>query len=234
MARTLLAARGGLALGKMIVRGSLTLGLKRAVRNIISEAACAAKHGMGVKAAGRYQGQSNLKLNIGCGSNVRTGWVNIDLSPEVDLMLDLREKLPFRDGSCDFIYSEHFFEHLEYPEDATRFLAESFRLLRSGGIFSVGVPDTKWPLLAYADAAHGYFESAEALQSHPHWCKTQLDHINYHFRQDGEHRYAYDFETLQSALEITGFVNVHQREFDPAIDSEKRRIGSLYVNALKA
>ena len=55
-------------------------------------------------------------------------------------------------------------------------------------------------------AAFGICRSAtrwllRARQSiwHPAWCTTRLEHINFHFRQGGEHKFAYDFETLKTA-----------------------------------
>jgi predicted SAM-dependent methyltransferase len=129
------------------------------------------------------------------------------------------------------IYSEHFFEHLQHPRDTTRFLSEAFRLLEPGGVFSVGVPDTEWPLKAYSDDKDSYFPTAKNL--HPPKCKTKLDHINYHFRQDGEHKYAWDFETLKNALEEMGFRNCIRRDPDPALDNKSRFIGTLYVDCVK-
>jgi hypothetical protein len=60
-----------------------------------------------------------------------------------------------------------------------------------------------------------------------------LDHVNYHFRAETEHRYAYDFDTMRNALKGAGFVEIDQREFDPAIDAKNREPGTLYVNARK-
>jgi predicted SAM-dependent methyltransferase len=132
------------------------------------------------------------------------------------------------------IYSEHFVEHLDYPDDAKRFLLECFRLLEPNGLFRVGVPDTRWPLLDYAGVGDGrWLEANETERWHPEWCKTPMDHINYHFRQGTEHRYAYDFETIENALKETGFGEINQCEFDPAFDSKSRKLGTLYVNARK-
>jgi predicted SAM-dependent methyltransferase len=216
----------------MVATGYLPSGARRSIRTTAMELAAAAKHGIGIRAAKRYSGKRNLKLNIGCGGNTKADWINIDLSSAAELMLDGRERFPFDDNSCDAIYSEHFLEHLDYPGDAIRFLRESFRVLAPGGSFSVGVPDTRWALLAYVDETNGYLESPGAAH-HPHWCVTPLDHINFHFRQDGEHRYAYDFETLRGVLEKAGFVDAREREFNPDLDSEWRRIGTLYIDAVK-
>ena len=161
--------------------------------------------------------------------------MNIDLSQNVDLSLDLREPIPLSDGSASLVYSEHFFQYLDYPQDAKQFLSESYRLLEPAGIFSIGVPNTRWPLMDYAGVGDGrYLETAKAERWYrPEWVKTFLDHINCHFRHNGEHRYAYDFETLRHAMEGVGFVNVREREFDSILDTPKRRLGTLYVEGMK-
>jgi len=216
------------------LKGSLSAGLIAALRLVRSEIHLYRLHRAGVKRASAYSALTGLKLNIGCGANRKPGWVNIDLAPNVDLSLDLRERIPLADGSARLIYSEHFFEHLDYPGDALRFLGECRRLLAPGGIFSVGVPDTEWPLAAYVGPDDkGYFALMQEKQWHPAWCHTRLDHINYHFRQDGEHRYAYDFESLEHALAQTGFKLIRRREFDPDLDSKEREQGTLYVEATR-
>jgi hypothetical protein len=68
---------------------------------------------------------------------------------------------------------------------------------------------------------------------HPESCQTQLDHINCHFRQGEQHKYAWDEETLAKALERSGFVYIERRGFDPELDSEVRKTGTLYMRAIK-
>jgi hypothetical protein len=66
-----------------------------------------------------------------------------------------------------------------------------------------------------------------------------MDVINQHFRGFGaaegfgSHRYAYDIETLSYALHQAGFVRLTPRSYDPALDSELRKLGTLYVDAYK-
>jgi predicted SAM-dependent methyltransferase len=214
---------------------ALPRGLEFAALNMRNEIIIWKHHRSGCRRARTlYTARGGLKLNVGCGPNYKEGWVNIDLSGHVELTLDMRQPIPLPDRCASIIYSEHFFEHLDYPHDALLFLSESYRILERGGIFSVGVPDTKWPLMDYAGRGDGkYLEAVEAHHWHPEWAKTFLDHINYHFRQDGEHRYAYDFETLSLALESVGFTDIKQRDFDSRLDTEWRRVGTLYVDAIK-
>src|SRR5262245_40369277 len=46
---------------------------------------------------------------------LKPGWVNIDLVACADLQLDMREAMPLPDKCAQMIYSEHFFEHIDYP-----------------------------------------------------------------------------------------------------------------------
>jgi hypothetical protein len=81
-------------------------------------------------------------------------------------------------------------------------------------------------------ASDDYFAIAKA-HWHPSWCSTPLEHINYHFRQGTEHRFAYDLETLSCTLAMAGFENIRQRDFDGELDDERRKQGTLYVDARK-
>lgn len=205
-----------------------------AMRRLRSEWRIARQHRASVKRARRLPAQAGLKLQFGCGRKLKAGWINIDLQPGADLALDLRRPLPFADGSCEFIYSEHFLEHIDYPEPAMSLLRECHRVLAPGGQISIGVPDTEWPLGEYAGISHdGYFETAKA-RWHPSWCQTRMEHLNFHFRNFDDHRFAYDFETLAKALSQAGFTQVLRREFDHALDDEGRALGTLYVRAAKA
>ena len=210
----------------------LTKSLRRELRVLRYEFKVFRQHRGALKRARQFRGQTGLKLNVGSGPHRREGWVHLDRHAAADLPVDLREPLPFSDGAAREIYSEHFFEHLDYPKQATAFLKECLRVLEPGGLLSFGVPDTEWPLLAYAEKADGYFEAARG-QFHPAWCNTRLHHLNFHFRQGNEHKYAYDFETLKAVLEKAKLENVTRREFDPAQDSADRKLGTLYVTARK-
>lgn len=217
---------------KEFVKSHTTYVLRRAIRDIAQEGQLAYRHWSAVKKTPRYSQNVPLRLNLGCGPNCRPGWLNIDLfDSAADLQLDLRRRWPFSDSSVAYIYSEHAFEHFEFSQEVPHFLAESLRVLQPGGIFDVGVPDTEWPLRGYGNPHHDYWPFAPTW--HPKSCETQLDHINYHFRQDDQHKYAWDEETLTRSLRRSGFANIVRREFDPSLDTESRRIGTLYMRAVK-
>jgi predicted SAM-dependent methyltransferase len=185
-----------------------------------------------LRKAARYSPGAPLRLNLGCGPNPKQGWLNVDLfDPQADLQLDLREPWPFPNDSASHIYSEHVFEHFDFLVEVPHFLSESLRVLNPGGIFDVGVPDSDWPLRAYSHPDDYYWQFSRTV--HPSWCETRLDHVNYHFRQGDEHKYAWDEETLSRSLARAGFGTVARRAFDPALDSQSRKTGTLYMQAAK-
>jgi len=210
-----------------------TRGVRDARRALAKERALSRRHLSSVRKARRLTAETGLKLHLASGPNLKQGWLNIDLfARRADLRLDLREPFPFADSSVAVIFSEHFFEHLEYPGEVRHLLRESLRVLQPGGLFSVGVPDTEPLLKAYAEGDEAAFRTARE-RWHPSWCDTHMHQVNYHFRQRTEHKYAYDFETLARILETAGYSSITRRAFDPSLDSEARRDGTLYVDARK-
>jgi len=207
-------------------------GIRSAINNLILEITIYLIHRKGVIQSRKFLGCFELKLHLGCGPRIKNGWLNIDLSKNADIPLDLRKPLPFNNDSISVIYSEHFLEHLDYPGTATLFLKECNRVLRPGGKFSVVVPDIALVLRSYFEGGTKEYYAAQK-KWHPAWCNTQMEHINFNFRQNGEHRFCYDFETLKNLMQRIGFKKIRQREFDPDLDSKDREIGSLYVDCLK-
>lgn len=83
-----------------------------------------------------------VMVNIACGDSYVDGWVNLDyvpLSPAV-IQANLLGRLPLADAAADVVYSSHFLEHIPRKRVAG-FLAECFRVLRSGGLIRLVLPD---------------------------------------------------------------------------------------------
>ncbi|NIK72699.1 putative SAM-dependent methyltransferase [Thermonema lapsum] len=81
-------------------------------------------------------------LNLGCGYRYHPDWVNIDFvstGPGV-LAYDLRKGIPFPDNHFDVVYHSHVLEHFP-KQEAAGFIRECYRVLKTGGILRVVVPD---------------------------------------------------------------------------------------------
>lgn len=98
---------------------------------------------------------TSLKLHLGSGPVSLDGWVNIDLdAPAADMLLDLRQPLPFADGSVTHVFSEHVIEHIEYAE-ALSLLKEVRRVLAPSGVVRITTPDLAWLVLNYVGGVTG-------------------------------------------------------------------------------
>lgn len=206
-----------------------------ALRTLKKEMSISARHRHGLSKVKRRLLSRPSRINLGCGKRPKPNFLNVDFFPEGDVTLDLRRALPFESNCCELIFSEHCFEHFEYPEQIGCLLRECLRVLKRGGELKFSVPDTEWPLIDYqAGLDSSYFRACIQEKWHPKYCSTRLEHINYHFRQGMEHRFAYDFETAEKILKAAGFVEIKRREFDESLDSKRRKLGSLLIYARKA
>jgi predicted SAM-dependent methyltransferase len=186
--------------------------------------------------------QRGISLNIGSGGRGLSDWVNIELTRHRDttLRLDIRRRLPLASDSVRRILIEHVLEHMDFQSDVPRLLREFHRVLQPNGILRIIVPDAERFLMAYAshDPA-AWRELGWDVTRLPHDIFTPMHVINHIFHQGGEHLFAYDFETLQFALQQAGFEKIIRMAFrqscDPilAIDQEVHAPYSLYVEALK-
>ena len=85
----------------------------------------------------------DIKLNLGCDRFKLTGFINIDINPEVDpnICMNLKDiKKYFENSSTDFIIANHVLEHLSL-EEATNLLKDCFDILKPFRSLLVVVPD---------------------------------------------------------------------------------------------
>ena len=145
---------------------------------------------------------SGSRLHIGCGDHILPGWINVDSKaiPGVDLTLDVRKGLPFE--NLEFIFAEHFLEHLSVDESLA-FLTECRRALKDDGILRLSTPNLDWVML-----------------THYHYRRGVVDHIafvdalrvNRAFRGWG-HQFLYNPTVLTAVLKSVGFQSVEYRRY---------------------
>ncbi len=82
------------------------------------------------------------KLNLGCGLDHRSGYINIDALDSVgaDLVMDITDKFPFEDNSIEEIVAQDILEHLTANQQKDVF-QEISRVLQMGGILKVRIPN---------------------------------------------------------------------------------------------
>lgn len=196
---------------------------------------------------------TELRINIGCGVSGIPGWYNIDNSPTVLLSRipfgrklfrtpawpkdvrrhDVRKGLPFGDRSVSYIYSSHTFEHFTWDESVA-ITKQCYRVLRSGGVLRVGVPNLR---LLIED----YLRDTDRQASHRLVERLQLGHNLQDFIHSGAHHsQMFDEKSLLHLLESAGFTQPRVRQFRDsgipdiqAIEPEERECETLYVEATK-
>ena len=100
----------------------------------------------------QYLPEGPACLNLGCGNFFFPEWTNTDISPRKSVVRwDLRRALPWRNDSFDATYSSHVLEHLT-PDDGLALLKEQLRVLKSGGVCRVVVPDLETICREYLSA----------------------------------------------------------------------------------
>ncbi len=148
------------------------------------------------------KGRKILKLHIGCGEQFLDGFVNIDIATTAQKRIDVRQGLPYRTGSVDYIFSEHFIEHL-CREDAMSFLEECYRTLKPGGVLRIATPDLD-------DLVHRYRENdwaqSEWIQRFGYgWIPNRCVMLNVTLRE-WEHRHIFNEEDLKVVGYLSGFL----------------------------
>jgi predicted SAM-dependent methyltransferase len=171
---------------------------------------------------------AGVKVNLGCGHHTPEGWTHVDYAlgarlgrvpffrflnrklrlfrmewdPRI-VVHDLRRRFPFADGSVDVVYTSHTLEHF-LKEEGRGFLTECHRILRTGGILRVLVPDlrafiAKLGVLAHQPRRGWVGRLAGAFAGLPHRCM-------------------YDEATLLDRFRELGFEAAPRRPFDSGID----------------
>jgi predicted SAM-dependent methyltransferase len=195
----------------------------------------------------RYVSARGLLVNLGAGVKGKPGWVNVDIAPflGINCVYDCRKSLPFPNNSVKAIFCEHFFEHIDYTEEVPSFLSECHRALEPGGVIRIIVPDMERYLRAYCSDGWEALAKLRPLDvkrqdfHYGHKYNTRMELVNMLFRQGHEHKFGYDYDTLNFLLHRYGFSTVIKQEFGKSllsellIDSPERESESLYVEAVK-
>lgn len=80
-----------------------------------------------------------FRINLGCGNDYRTDYVNCDYSPDVnaDMYFNLENTLPFKDNTVSEILLNHVLEHTTKPIEVMK---ELYRISKNKARIKIRVP----------------------------------------------------------------------------------------------
>lgn len=231
-------------LGKYL--GSLFANMPDTLRAALYETPGFITNSGGRDAAAAIPADRKRRVHLGCGPDLRTGWLNIDYRPGSAigydaasgfLNYDLRQGLPeLEDKSVDMFFSSHFFEHLRH-EEAINLMQQCRAALRDDGVARFQMPDFRMTFRAYSDNDPEFletFRSTHRLVDHmPEYARNYADVVSRSVYEFYTHKYVWDPENLAKALLACGFGTVTEEPYSPEFDhhSSVRRDYSFYMNA---
>jgi len=158
-------------------------------------------------------GGGKVKLFIGCGRcRLDHTWLHADIH-RGDLYINALKRLPFEENQVDFIFSEHFIEHL--PETKIRrFWKECQRILKPGGWMRHSTPDLDFFIRLYGgkiknvtlDAFYSRIRHIRKETPHPCIFMNEVLHL-------WGHRFNYSQDYLQEIWKEAGFINMRRARF---------------------
>lgn len=164
-----------------------------------------------------------VKLHLGCGKKYINGWINIDQASGVaDELIDLRRFLPYSDNSVDFIFNEHFIEHLTRRE-AFMFLKECYRVLSYKGVLRISTPDLEYLITKYK-------EKDLTEWNDERWFPMSACQMMNEGMTDWGHKFLYDYEELYSVLELVGFSKITLEKYKESKNPELRDLESRFYH----
>ena len=150
----------------------------------------------------------DLKLNIGCGKNIRTGFVNCDIQkyPGVDRVMDCSTLSYFKDKSAGLIFADAFLEHL-YQYQQGLFLRECKRVLQNNGLLLIlNLPDFREIARLYYLRMPGEREFGGTFNLYQAYRLTHGDFENEEKESIPQlHKCLFDKESINKLFDYSGF-----------------------------
>lgn len=86
---------------------------------------------------------TGIKLNLGCGSDIQSGYINIDFRQRKGVVdHDLTKPLPYEDGSVEEVRAIDIIEHFDKFK-VMGIIKDWCRVMSPGGLMTIQTPDIK-------------------------------------------------------------------------------------------
>ena len=153
------------------------------------------------------------KLNLGCGGNIFSGYVNVGFEDgkedsELYMNCDLSKDFPFKD--VDVIYNCHFLEHLSYY-DGIEFLRKCYTAMNDGAVMRIVVPDLALWCLKYLQHDRAFLDAYRNAYLGPDYPTDGSIFMG--MLHNHGHKMGWDYETLYFLLTWCGFKEVKQTKY---------------------
>lgn len=169
-----------------------------------------------------------MRLNLGCGTDVRPDYTNVDFRkthPDV-VEVDLSSfPWPWADASVDEVMMLDFLEH--FPRHMTsQILLECYRVLKKGGVLQVQVPDMTILGGAMVRASIPCHQCGATMQANHDRCLAcgelwrSVQDAAFGRMYGGQdypgnfHQAGFSFESLADTLMRHGFVGMQRLEYE--------------------
>lgn len=154
------------------------------------------------------------KIQVGCGpKNLKKDWINVDIInfQGIDKVMDCTKPWPYK-NEVDFIFGEHFLEHLTLWE-ALDFLFYAHNALKEQGRIRLTTPSLEWVITTHFNPNQKDIEKMI----------YQTYNINRGFHGWG-HKFLYSKYFLIHFLESVGYKNI---EFFKYGESNTKQLENL-------
>lgn len=188
---------------------------------------------------------SKRYVQYGCGLSAPEQWINYDASPTLQIQKapliggilknslntefpsnvvfgDIIKGLPEQVNSVDGLYCSHTLEHLSLA-DMRKSLANSYAVLKKGGIFRCVVPDLEYAAREYIKRLDAGDESASmffmentllGVENRPRGAKNLVSS----YFGNSHHLWMWDRKSLAKELRNAGFIDIRECNFNDSED----------------
>lgn len=182
-------------------------------------------------------GNNNIKLNIGCGTDYREGYINIDGSTsliKVDKVIDISTQSLedfFDENSVEHIIANDIIEH-HFHWEAVRILNECYQLLSKTGSIEIRVPDCEYIISSNSFSIERKLTLLFGGQDIPQGVDVEMDKSRREFPQYFCHKYGWTMDRLKNDLLKIGFKSIEMVRADTnfvtyAYKTKKSFLGKL-------
>ena len=178
----------------------------------------------------------NVKLNLASGTDIRSGWFNLDVVPkwpntsrECDIIWDATiDNIPFTDNSANEIYAGYLLLHLP-PIYHKQVLSEIRRVLNPGGILLIGEVDMRILFEKWLENPHDEYLSGLIWGEQGNLGNNGDYRLDKNIAQYDKHCHGFTQESLYKLLDENGFcdferIKIHSEEvfYEMTIKARKK------------